>query len=99
MSLNKKIVVSSGKFHVFIRDFYLYFYNPRVGINENCKYFIAALIYNNIDSGHPQWTPIIRVKGLDKETIYFNFRLDIGITNFNDMDEFGPVTKHEQQRK
>ena len=33
------------------------------------------------------------VKGLDKETIYFNFRLDIGINNFNDMDEFVSVTK------
>ena len=78
---------------------YLYFYNPRVGINENCKYFIAALTYNNIESRHPQWTPSIRVKGLDTETIYFNFRLGIGITNFNYMDEFVPVTKHERQRK
>ena len=33
------------------------------------------------------------VKGLDKVTIYFNFRLDIGINNFNDMDEFVSVTK------
>ena len=33
------------------------------------------------------------VKGLDKETIYFNFRLDIGINDFNDMDEFVSVTK------
>ena len=43
-----------------------------MGINENCKYFIVALI----------------------ETISFNFRLDIGPTNLNDMDEFVPVTKH-----
>ena len=50
---------------------YLYFYNSCVSINENCKYL----------------TPIIRVKGLDKETISFNFRLDIGISNFNDIDE------------
>ena len=28
----------------------------------------------------------MRVKVLDYETIYFNFRLDIGLTNFNDMD-------------
>ena len=34
------------------------------------------------------------VKGLDKETIYFNFRLDIGITNFNDMHGFVSVTEH-----
>ena len=34
------------------------------------------------------------VKGLDKETIYFNFRLDIDITNFSDMDEFVSVTRH-----
>ena len=79
---------------------YLYFYNPGVGINENCKYFIAARIYNNIESGQPQSTLTIKVKGLDgKETIYFNFRLDIGITNFNDMDESAPVTKHERQIK
>ena len=34
------------------------------------------------------------VNGLVKEIIYFNFRLDIGITNFDDMDEFVSVTKH-----
>ena len=78
---------------------YLYFYNPCAGINEDCKYFIAALIYNNTESRQPQLTPTIRVKGLDKETIYFNFRLDIGITNLNDMDEIAPLTKHERQRK
>ena len=78
---------------------YLYFYNPCAGINEDCKYFIAALIYNNIESGHAQRTPNIRVKNLDKGTIYFNFRVDIRLTNFNDMDEFIPVIKHERQRK
>ena len=77
---------------------YMYSFNPCVGINENCKYFIAALIYNNIESEHPRWT-LIRVKRLDKETIYFNFRLDIGITDFNDMDEFVSVTKQGRQRK
>ena len=39
------------------------------------------------------------VKGLDNETIYFNFRLDTGITNFNDMDEFVSVTKHMMGRE
>ena len=34
------------------------------------------------------------VRGLDKETTYFNFRLDVGITKFNDMDELVSVTKH-----
>ena len=77
---------------------YLYSFNPCVGINENCKYFIAALIYNNIESEYPRGTPI-RVKRLDKETIYFNFRLDIGITNFSDVDEFVSVTKHTKGRK
>ena len=38
-------------------------------------------------------------KGLGKETIYFTFRLEIGITNFNNMGECAPVTKHERQRK
>ena len=56
---------------------YLYSFNPCVGINENWKYFIAALTYNNIETEHSQRTPM-RVKRLDKETIYFNFRLDIG---------------------
>ena len=56
---------------------YLHSFNPRVGINQNCKYFIAALI----------------------ETIYFNFRLNIRITNLNDMDEFIPVTKHMKGRE
>ena len=36
----------------------------------------------------------IRVKGLDKKAIYFNFRLDIVIANFNGMDEFVYLTKH-----
>ena len=92
MFLNKTISVirKISHFHSMIN---LYYYNPRVGINESCKFFIAALIYNSTESGHPQWTPTIRVKCLDKETIYFNFRLDIGKTNFNDMDEFDPVTK------
>ena len=49
--------------------FYLYSFNPCVSINENCKNFIAALIDSNIESGHTRWTPPIRVKGLDKETI------------------------------
>ena len=78
---------------------YLYSYNPLVGISDNCKYFIDALVYNNIASGHPRWTPPIKVKGLDKETIFLNFRLDIGITNFNDIDKFTPLTKLQRHRK
>ena len=77
----------------------LYFYNPCVGINENWKYFIAALIFSSTYSGHPQWSPTIRINVSDKETVCFNLRLDIGITSFNDMDEFAPVIKHELQRK
>ena len=79
---------------------YLYSFNSRVGINESCKYFIAALTYNNIESGHLRWTPhILMVKGLDKETIYFNFRFNIGITKFDDIDEFVSVTKHMKGRE
>ena len=78
----------------------LYSFNPRVGINENCKYFTAALICNKIESGYPWWIPpILMVKGLDKETIYFSFRLDIRITNFNNKDEFVSVTKHMKGRE
>ena len=33
------------------------------------------------------------------ETIYFNFGLDIGITNLSNMDEFVPVTKHIKGRE
>ena len=39
------------------------------------------------------------VKRLDKKTIYFNFKLGIGITNFNNMDEFVSVTKHMKGRE
>ena len=57
-------------------------------------------MYNNIESGHPQWTPpVLMVRGLDKVTIYFNFRLDIGINNFNDMNEFVFVTKPMKGRE
>ena len=48
---------------------------------------------------HPQWTPLIKVKGLDKDTIYFNFRLYIAITNLNDMFEFVPVTEHMKDKE
>ena len=34
-----------------------------------------------------------------KETIYFNFRVDIGITNFNNIDELIFVTKHKKGRE
>ena len=54
---------------------------------------------NNIESGHPRWIPPITVKGLDKDTTYFNFILYIGITNMNNMDEFVPVTKHIKGRE
>ena len=77
---------------------YLYSFDPCVGIIENCKYFIAALIYKNIESEHHRGTPV-RVKRLDNETIYLNFRLYIGIANFNDMDEFVFITKQKGQRK
>ena len=78
---------------------YLYSFNPRVDISENSKYFTAALIYNNIESRYPRWTPPIRLKGLDKETTYCDFRVEIGITNLNDMDEFVFETKHMKGRK
>ena len=95
------MVTPSGKFNIFIS--WSYICTPLIlvsmkienCINENCKYFIAALIYNNIESRHPKWThPNLMVKRLDKDNIYFNFRLDTGITNCNDMDEFVWVTKH-----
>ena len=57
-------------------------------------------MYNNIESGHPQCTPLVlMVKESDKETIYFSFRLDIGINNFNDIDEFVSVTKFMKVRE
>ena len=40
-----------------------------------------------------------KIQKLDKETIYFDFRFDIGITNFNDMDEFVSVTKYMKCRE
>ena len=96
MSLNRE---NCGVIRKISHFYFMICYNCRVSISENCKYFIATLIYNNIVIGHPQWTPTIRVKVLDKETTYFTFRLDTDITNFDDMDEFAPVTKHERQRK
>ena len=39
------------------------------------------------------------VKGLDKETVYFNFRLDMGIIYWYDMDEFVSITKHMKGRE
>ena len=57
-------------------------------------------MYNNTESRNPQCTPpVLMVKGSDKETICFNFRLDIGINNFNDMDKFVFVTKPMKGRE
>ena len=39
------------------------------------------------------------VKGLDKETSHFNFRLDIGIINFNNMNQFVSVAEHMKGRE
>ena len=39
------------------------------------------------------------VKRLDKKTICFNFRLDIGINKFINMDEFVSITKHMKGRE
>ena len=38
-------------------------------------------------------------KGLDKEKIYFRIRLNIGITNFNNMEEFVSMTKRMKGRE
>ena len=86
-----------GKFNIFIS--WSPICTPCAGINGNCKYFTAALIYNNVESGNPNWTPPIRVKALDKETVYFNCRLDVGVTNFNDIDEFVFVNKQMKDRE
>ena len=57
-------------------------------------------MYNNIESGHPQCIlAVLMVKGSDKETTYFNFRLDIGINSFNDIDEFVSVAKPMKGRE
>ena len=57
-------------------------------------------MYNNIDSRNPQCTPtVLMVKGSDKKTIYFNFKLDISINNFNDMNEFVSITKPMKGRE
>ena len=67
---------------------YLYKFNPFIDINENCKY----LSRNNA-------LPIESGKHLFKETICFNFKLDIGVSNLNHMNEFVPVTKLMKGRK
>ena len=57
-------------------------------------------MYNNTESGHSQCTPpVLMVKGSDKNTICFNFRLHIGINNFNNVDEFVFVTKPMKGRE
>ena len=78
----------------------MYSFNAHVDIKENCKDFIATLIYNNIETGHPRCAHLVlMLKGLDKETIYFNFRLNIGITSFSNRHELVSVTKHVKGRE
>ena len=99
MSLNKKTVMSSGKSHIFISWSSTCTFTILVSASKKIAIIIVALIYNNIESGHPPMNSDHKSKGIRWGNIYFNFRLDIGITNFRELDEFAPVTKHERQRK
>ena len=45
--------------------FYMYSFDPLISSNEIGKYF-SCLNYNTDESGHPWWTPRIRVKGSDR---------------------------------
>ena len=92
MPLNKKMVLLSGIFNVFISCSYLYSFNPHVGNNESCKYLIAALIYNNIETGYPRWTLLIRLKGLHRRS----FSLILDWILYNQLERYGWICSHNQ---
>ena len=95
------MVVSSAKFTILISWspicmslilLYLYTFNSRIDINKNCN----CSGHNNAQQ-HLEWTTMTKSldngKSVRKETIYFNFRLDIGVSILNKVNEFFPVTK------
>ena len=49
-----------------------------------------------------EWTTLAnssyKCERIRLETIYFSFRLDIGVRNFNHMNEFFPITKLKKDR-
>ena len=67
MSLNKKMFGSSGKLNIIFMVSYLYSFNPRVSINENCNP-LAVPIYSNTESGNSRWFCPIRVQELDRRS-------------------------------
>ena len=67
---------------------YLYCFDPLIGINEIGIYLWASLA-----------NPLHKGKRVRQESIYFNFRLDIGVCNFNHANEFFSVSKLLQIRR
>ena len=67
MSLNKKMFASSGKLNIIFMVSYLYSFNPRVGINENCNP-LAEPVYSNTESGNSRWFCPLRVQELDRRS-------------------------------
>ena len=55
----------------------------------------AEIMYNSTESGHPWKTPRIRINGSHRKP--FILRLDLGVRNFNHVNEF--VTELLQSRK
>ena len=58
----------------------------------------ATMIHSNIESEQPWLNPWMRVR-LIQETIYFDFRLDIDGSNFDNVNEFIPVTELAKEKE
>ena len=58
----------------------------------------GTILYNSMESRHP-WRTNITVKGSDRMAVYFNFRFDIGVSNFNHVNELGSISELMQSRK
>ena len=74
---------------------YLYFLNLCFSISEDGRY----LSYSNIkqyESGHPWRTSHVRLKGSNRRPFFLSFRLDLGVRDFNLVNEFASITKLEK---
>ena len=71
---------------------YLYSFNPCISISENAKYLSRSNVSRH--SWEWEWTPLANFS----ETIYFSFRLNIGVCNFNHVDKLVSITKLKKGR-
>ena len=93
----KKMVVSSAKFTILM-VIYLYSFNLFIGFNKTGSTSVTIMC-KSIENTYPLANFSIKGTRITQETIYFNFRLDISVYIFNDVNEFVSISELMQSRK